>query len=137
MRRSEAVLQALETGLKATLGVLATVERNTQPPERLKKPLVIIRDGEAGQPQVMLSPRAYSYDHAVRVEVGAASAEDLDAVLTAIDAFVEANRALNGLTEWLEATAPETDVEEPSGALPLHFALFDLTASYTIPTPLS
>lgn len=137
MRRSEAVLQALATGFTTVLASLATVERNTQPPERLNKALVIIRDGDPGQPAVILSPRAYSYDHAVRVEVGAASAEDLDVVLTAIDAFIEANRALDGLTEWLEATAPETDVEEPSGARPLHYALFDLTASYTIPTPLS
>jgi hypothetical protein len=67
MSRREAVLAAM----RAALGLVpsATVRRNEALPERVPNAgLVILRDGEPGEPDVTLNPRTEFYSHRVEIE---------------------------------------------------------------------
>jgi hypothetical protein len=135
----EAVVAMVVTALPA-----AKVERNAAKPERIPPGgLVIVRDGDPGEPEVMLSPLTYLYTHRIPLEVAARESgtqprEDaLDAMLAAIGAAVAADRTLGGLCDFFEAEAPATADIEASGAQPVRWADAALIASYGTPDPLN
>ena len=75
--------------------------------------VIILRDGDPGEPAVLLSPPEYVYEHRAELEVamagGTSAARDaaFDALLQAIGAAIAADRTLGGLCDWVEAEAPE------------------------------
>ena len=110
--RREEVLQRLF----AVLGVIAgpRVLRGEILPERVPpEGLIILRDGDPGEPEMLLSPPEYVFEHRAELEVavagGTAAARDaaFDDLLQAIGAAIAANRTLGGLCDWVEAVAPE------------------------------
>lgn len=133
---SRKVFEALKTGLETVLAGKATVHEDENRPQKIGRGIVVVRQGEPGEAQVVLSPRSYSYDHALSVEITAHSQDDIGTILGLIDGWVEANRSLTGLTDWLEPTAPRQDVAETFGTAEHPYALFDIVASYTTPSPL-
>lgn len=67
--RREEVLEAIK-GLVAGALPSAKVERNAAKPERIPSGgLAIIRDGDPGDPEVLLSPLTYVYTHRVPIEI--------------------------------------------------------------------
>ena len=137
----EAVIQAV-VSLLTTAVPSFEVKRNVTTPQRLSSGgLVIVRDGDPGEPETILSPLTYTWSHAIQIEVLAHAAGDarhlsLDDALRAVGSAIEVNRTLGGLTEWLEPTAPETDdVIEPN-AEAVRWAGFDLNAVYSTQNPL-
>lgn len=133
---SRKVFEALKTGLETALAGKATVHEDENRPQKIGVGIVVLRQGEPGEAQVILSPRAYSYDHDFRVETVAPTQEALGEILGLIDRWIEENRSLSGLTDWLEPTAPQQDVAEVFGTAESPYALFDIVASYTTPSPL-
>lgn len=141
---SEKVIEGVRAMVAAALPGFE-VGRNTEGPEAIPPGgMVIIRDGDAGEPDVTLSPLTYHYAHAVRVEVvviGATPEERsarLDSALMQIGAAVEADRSLNGLCEWL-APADEQPAREDfhaEGGETGRVADLDIIASYSTPNPL-
>jgi hypothetical protein len=141
--KREQVIEAV-VALVATALPAAKVERNAAKPERIPSGgLVIVRDGDPGEPEVLLSPLTYLYTHRVPLEVaaregGSQSREQvLDTMLAAIGATVAADRTLGGLCEFIEAEAPATADIEASGAQPVRWADAALIASYGTPDPLN
>ena len=62
----ETILTALHTRLSA---LPATAQRGDVLPERVPiEGLLILRDGEPGEPEVTLSPLAYHYQHRAEIE---------------------------------------------------------------------
>ena len=101
-------LAALITGNAAG----ATVLRNESLPKRVPSAgLVILRDGEPGEPEVTLSPLTYIFDHLAVAEVIVEDRQNqdakFDAICVAMGAALEANRTLGGLCDWVEGVAPE------------------------------
>ena len=89
--KREEVLLALLSKLRTT--PLVKVERNRMRPERVPpEGLLILRDGELGEPDVLLSPLIYVWTHSARVEVYSSSA-DLDAHMDAL--LISLGEALN------------------------------------------
>jgi len=121
----------------------AKVERNLAKPERIPSGgLVIIRDGDPGEPEVTLSPLTYVFSHRIPIEVAVHQTSDpreqeLDAVLGRIGLEVAANRTLWGLCDFLEAEAPATADVETAGALPGRWADVTIVAVYGTPDPLN
>lgn len=73
--KREQVLAALFVRLRAELS--ATVRRNEALPERVPpEGLVILRDGDQGEPDVTLDPRTDFYQHRVELEVLVTRASD-------------------------------------------------------------
>ena len=103
----ETILAALHARL-STLS--ATALRGEVLPERVPvEGLLILRDGEPGEPEVTLSPLAYHYQHRAEIEAvvrGAARDAAFDTLCASVGATIAADRTLGGLCDWVEAEAP-------------------------------
>lgn len=132
---AETILIALESVL-ATTG--AKVIRNAPlgtrvPPEGL----IILRDGDPGEPEVIMSPLTYCYEHqaeaelyaqGVSAEVAAAlgwtgpgdTVTDMfDALKSAVGTALAADRTLGGACQWSEAQAAQRIELAVEGAAPI------------------
>ena len=141
--KREQVLDAVK-GLVAAALPDADVKRNLAKPERIAPGgLVIVRDGDPGEPEVMLSPLVYIYTHRVPIEIAAYEASSqtreqvLDGMLGAIGAAVSGNRTLGGLCDFIEAEAPSTDDVETAGARVGRWADAAIVAVYGTTDPLN
>ena len=72
--------------------------------------LLILRDGDPGEPAVTLSPLRYHYQHRAEVEAVVQTGTGRDAAFDIINAGVgivlAADRTLGGLCDWAVAEAP-------------------------------
>lgn len=141
--KREAVLSAIKTMIAGALPG-TQVKRNLAKPDRIPPGgLVVVRDGDPGEPEVMLSPLVYIFTHRVPVEIAACESamltreQVLDGVLAAIGAAVASNRTLGGLCDWIEAEAPATDDIEALGAQAARFAGLVIVAVYATADPLN
>ncbi len=122
----------------------ADVKRNRDKPQSIPAGgMVIVRDGDCGQPDVILSPLLYIYDHRIPLEVatyqtsgGATREEALDRMLMAIGNAILADRTLGGLCDFLECEAPATDDIEAEGARTARWADVAIVATYGTSNPL-
>ena len=137
-----------ETILQALLAVLqtlpATVLRGEVLPERVPAGgLLILRDGEPGEPEVTLSPLAWHYQHRAEIEAvvqGKKSADRdaaFDALTAAIGTALAADRTLGGLCDWTAAEAPRPVDLPVEGGQALKAAVIPVVLRYSLADPLS
>ena len=138
----ERVLQALQDCLATSL--TATARRNEALPERMPgEGLVILRDGDPGEPDITLNPRTAFYSHRVELEVfvtqpTAGGGEALlDALVADVHAALAPDPSLGGLAENLVVTAPETGVLAVEGAAPILTARLTVIVDYLVSDPLA
>jgi hypothetical protein len=141
--KRETILDALTARIAAALPG-AEVKRNAAKAKRIGPGgLVIVRDGDPGEPEVTLSPVSYLYHHRIAVEVAAYPSATLsreavlDGMLAAIGAALAADRTLGGLSDWIEAEAPLTADVETLGAQPGRTADLTVLAVYATLDPLT
>jgi hypothetical protein len=141
--KRETVLAAVKVLVAAALPG-AEVKRNLAKPERIPPGgLVVIRDGDPGDPDVTLSPVSYLYTHRIPVEIAAFESAMLtreqvaDEMLGAIGAALIANRRLGGLVDWIEAEAPSSEDIETTGSQAGSFADVVIVATYATADPLN
>jgi hypothetical protein len=135
----ETILTALYSRLQP---LAALVLRDEVLPERIPAAgLIILRDGQPGEPEVTLSPLLYHYQHRAELEVvvqapnGRANA--FDTLIAAIGTTLESDRTLGGLCDWVEPEAP-TSVDLPiEGAAALKAAVITIALHYTTTGPLA
>ena len=139
---------AREAALKALYAVLIgitgpTVVRNE--PETAKIPaggLVVLRDGDPGEPDVLLSPTSYAYEHraevVVQIQDGDAAARDaaMDTLLQSIGGAIAADETLGGTVDMATPGGPELIDESVEGAATIKAALVPVYLEYTSSTPL-
>ena len=136
----EQILSALLARLEAVPD--AMVKREAPLPETVPAGgLIILRDGDPGDPEVLLSPVTYFWEHQTEIEViiqrGAADdSAALDALLMAVGNALAADRSLGGLAEWLDWGAPKTSDLAIDGAAALRGATVQLTIHYGSSDPL-
>lgn len=110
--------QTILSALHARLAALSsTVLRDEVLPERMPATgLIILRDGQPGEPEVTMSPLRYHYQHRAELEVvvqaGSSRASLFDELIAAIGWALEADRTLGGFCDWVEPEAP-TPVDLP------------------------
>jgi hypothetical protein len=108
----EQILWALLARLETVPG--ATVKREAPLLETVHAGgLIILRDGDPGDPEVMLSPVTYLWEHQTEIEIILQRGQDddsaaLDSLLIAVGNALAADRSLGGLAEWLDWGAPKT-----------------------------
>ena len=127
--------ETILAALHARLSVLpATALRGEVLPERVPaEGLMILRDGEPGEPEVTLSPLAYHYRHRAEIEAvvqGANRDAAFDDLCASIGALIAADRTLGGLCDWIEAEAPEPIDLPVEGASGLKAAVLPLVLNY-------
>ena len=136
----EAILLALNALLVSTG---ATVERNTAIPTRIPPAgLLILRDGEPGQPDYTLSPMTWHFEHSTEVEIfvqpnAALRDAAFDALKQAIGAALAANRTLGGLCDWAEALPPRAQDLVIDGTVISKAGTIPITLHYATTDPLS
>lgn len=127
--------------LFARLSILpAKTLRGEVLPERIpSEGLIILRDGDPGDPDVTLSPVRYHYRHRVEVEAvvqGTARDATFDAFCSALGTAVAGDRTLNGLCDWVEAEAPRPVDLPVEGAASLKAAVIPIVLHYSLADPL-
>lgn len=135
----ETILAALQARLQT---LAATVLRDEVLPERIPPAgLVILRDGQPGEPEVTLSPLRYHYQHRAELEVVVQAAKNrataFDILITTIGATLDADRTLGGLCDWVEAEAPASVDLPVEGAVSLKAAVITVVLHYTTTGPLA
>jgi hypothetical protein len=134
----ELILTAPHARLSA---LSATALRGDMLPERVPAAgLLILRDGEPGDPEVTLSPLRYHYQHRAEIEAivqGAARESAFDTLCASIGAAITSNRTLGGLCDWVEAEAPRPVDLPVEGAAALKAAVITIVLHYSTADPLS
>ena len=134
----ETILAALHARISA---LPATALRGEVLLERVPtEGLLMLRDGEPGEPEVTLSPLAYHYQHRAEIEAvvqGAARDAAFDALCASIGDVLAADRTLGGLCDWVEAEAPRPVDLPIEGAASLKAATIAVVLHYTTDDPLS
>ena len=140
--KAEQVLDALKALLETVPD--AVVERNSVLPEKIPDGLIILRDGDPGEPEQALGGFGSTYyQHAVEIEVyveeGDAAARDtaFDALLQQIGVALEADPALGGLAFGMTYGRPEPAIEAVAGAPAIKSATLTVTVDYESDAPLS
>jgi hypothetical protein len=133
--------ETILTALFARLSVLpATALRGDALPERVPTPgLLILRDGEPGDPEVTLSPLRYHYQHRAEIEAvvqSAARDPAFDALCASVGAIIAADRTLGDLCDWVEAEAPRPVDLPVEGAASLKAAVIPIILHYSTGDPL-
>ena len=134
----ETILAALHARLSS---LPATALRGDVLPERVPTDgLLILRDGEPGEPEVTLSPLRYHYQHRAEIEAvvqGAARDAAFVSLTTSISAAIAGDRTLGGLCDWMEAEAPRPVDLPVEGAASLKAAVIPVILHYSTSDPLS
>jgi len=133
--------ETILTALHARLSELpATALRGDVVPERAPHDgLLILRDGEPGEPEVTLSPMRYHYQHRAEIEAvvqGADRDTAFDLLCASIGTTIAADRTLGGLCDWVEAEAPRPVDLPVEGAASLKAAVIPVVLHYTTADPL-
>ena len=133
--------ETILTALHARLSALpATALRGEVLPERVPTAgLLILRDGEPGEPDVTLSPLAYHYQHRAEIEAvvqGADRDVAFDTLCASVGGAIATNRTLGGLCDWVEAEAPRPVDLPVEGAASLKAAVIPVVLHYSTAHPL-
>ena len=136
----ESILTALADLLRTIPHV--PVLRGAVLPERVPPAgLMILRDGDPGDPAVTLSPLAYHYQHRTELEVVVQASDRRDALFdnlcAAIGAVIGADRTLAGLCDWIEPEAPQPVDLPVEGAVGLKAAVIPVILHYSTADPLA
>ena len=133
----ETILAALHARLSA---LPAAVLRGDVLPERVPAAgLLILRDGEPGEPEVTLSTQRSHYQHRAAIEAfvqGAARDATFDTLCASIGAALAADRTLGGVCDWVEAEAPRSVDLPVEGAASLKAAVIPVILHYSTADPL-
>jgi hypothetical protein len=134
----ESILTALHGRL---LALAATALRGDVLPERIPADgLLILRDGEPGEPDVTLSPLRYHYQHRAEIEAvvqGTDRDTAFDTLTASIGAAIAVDRTLDGLCDWVEAEAPRPVDLPVEGAASLKAAVIPVVLHYSTADPLA
>ena len=111
-------------------------------PERIPPAgLIILRDGQPGEPEVTLSPLRYHYQHRAELEVvvqaGIGRASVFDSLIASIGTTLETDRTLGGICDWVEPEAPASVDLPIEGAAALKAAGITVVLHYTTTGPLA
>lgn len=131
-----AVLEGAHGHVLRNKGLTETIDGGTG-----LRAIVVLHDGDPGDPEVTLSPQVYHYEHRCEVDVlvqGTNADARFDALCADLGVALVADRSLGGVVDWVEAAAPApADLPTPPGAAPIKAATIFVTLHYATPNPLT
>ncbi|MDY4841963.1 MAG: acyl-CoA transferase [Alphaproteobacteria bacterium] len=135
MSKREQVLNALLARLSALPDM--EVKRNAVLPVKIPdNGLVVLRDGDIGEPDILLSPACYVFHHKAEIEVLIQQVEDsdndakLDSILEAIGLILKVDVTLSGLIDYMHADPPEFIEQPVDGGLTIKGAVVPIVLEY-------
>lgn len=140
--KREEALDALYEAIRAVAG--PEVRRGGELPSRVPAGgLMILRDGDPGEPEVTLCPLVYEYTHRAEVEVilqppvSANAADVMDDLLVRLGEAIEVDRTLGGTCLWVEPAAPITSDLALEGVAGITAAVVPVELIYITTGPLA
>lgn len=133
--------EAAIIALVAVLDGLALVRRNEGLPSKIPSGgLIVVHDGNPGEPETTLSPLTYHFEHSIDLDVFVQeSGQDdvFDALKVAIGTAILANRTLSGTVDWAEPMAPRAGNLPIEAAAPIRAATISVVLHYATTNPLN
>ena len=135
--KREQALQGLFLCLKDNISEVNILRNESLPTKVPPEGLIIVRDGDPGEPEITLSPTRYHYQHRAEVEVlvqhGNQQKRDqaLDSLLQTIEKILAFNLTLDGVIDYLHIFTPEFLSETTEGAPPIKAAMVSVTLEYS------
>lgn len=142
MSKRENVLNALFSKLSGLSDI--SVKRNDPLPQKIPSSgLVVLRDGKPGEPEILLSPPLFIYQHEAEVEVivqALTPAErdfQLDTIVEQVGTILKADTTLSGAVDYCYPKAPEFLEEVIEGAPTIKAAIIPVVLEYASKTALT
>lgn len=137
----ETILQALHLLLETLETSTIIVTRNPGKAQKIPDggALITLRDGDSNEPEVLLSPLTYIYEHRASIEVSVSTTSDaalLDTILVSIGTTLAVDPTLSGLAEWMEPQAADIVQDDAEGAPVLRQATVPVMVRFHTENPL-
>jgi len=136
----ESILAARHAALQAGLPFVTVLRGEVLPEELTADGMVILRDGEPGQPEETFSPHRWHFEHVAEVEVFVPGTVTRDAAFDAlkvqIGTILAANRTAGG-ADWIEPMAPTTTDLPVNGADTIKAATIPVVLHFWTSDPLA
>jgi len=138
--KREAALKALFALVAAQDYAPLTPDMDRNAPERLKPTsagLIVLRDGDPGEPDVDLSPPVYHYSHRAELVAVIKNPEQhirdgqLDALLQVVGGALLADDTLGGVVETVRAGEPSMIDDAEEGGVPIKVAVVPIIMEYS------
>jgi hypothetical protein len=141
--KREQALAGLFLCLKDNVASIS-VQRNEPLPTKVPADgLIILRDGDPGEPEVTLSPTRYHYQHRAEIEAlvqhGDSVQRDtaLDTLLETVAQALDGQTSLGGLVDYLHIQTPDFLSETVEGAPTIKAAVVPIILEYSTSNPLN
>lgn len=140
--KREQALAGLFLCLQNGMSGIAILRNEPLPTKIPTSGLLILRDGDAGEPEITLSPTRYHYAHVAELEVLVQKPKPderdaaLDELLVALGDTLGADATLSGAVDFMSIGAPEFLTETVEGAPAIKAAVVPIILEYTTLNPL-
>jgi hypothetical protein len=140
--KREQALAGLFLCLQNGMSGFAVLRNEPLPTKIPASGLLILRDGDAGEPEITLSPTRYHYAHVAELEVLVQEPKPderntaLDALLVALGDVLGTDTTLSGAVDFISIGSPEFLTETVEGAPAIKAAVVPITLEYTTLNPL-
>ena len=141
--KREQALAGLFLCLKDSVTGLSVLRNEPLPTKVPAEGLLILRDGDPGEPEVTLSPTRYHYQHRAEIEAlvqhGDQAQRDtaLDALLETVAQALDGQTSLSGLVDYLHIETPDFLSETVEGAPTIKAAVVPVILEYSTSNPLN
>ena len=141
--KREQALAGLFLCLKDNVTGLSVLRNEPLPTKVPADGLIILRDGDPGEPEVTLSPTRYHYQHRAEIEAlvqhGDPAQRDtaLDTLLEKVAKALDGQTSLDGLVDYLHIETPDFLSETVEGAPTIKAAVVPIILEYSTSNPLN
>ena len=141
--KREQALAGLFLCLKDNVTGLSVLRNEPLPTKVPADGLLILRDGDPGEPEVTLSPTRYHYQHRAEIEAlvqhGDQAQRDtaLDELLGILAQALDGQTNLGGLVDYLHIETPDFLSETVEGAPTIKAAVVPVILEYSTSNPLN
>jgi hypothetical protein len=141
--KREQALAGLFLCLKDNVTGLSVLRNEPLPTKVPVEGLLILRDGDPGEPEVTLSPTRYHYQHRAEIEAlvqhGDQAQRDaaLDALLGTLAQALDGQTNIGGLVDYLHIETPDFLSETVEGAPTIKAAVVPVILEYSTSNPLN
>lgn len=142
--KREQVISSFYNKIKTLETSNLKVYRNLDKPQQVPSGgIIVLRDGASDEPEVLLSPLTYIYEHLISLEVLVQNSDSntrsilVDGLLANIGAIINVNRTLDGLAEWVEARSPDFNDDPIEGAATIRAASVQIMVRFFTSDPLN
>ncbi|NRP15004.1 acyl-CoA transferase [Marinobacterium sp. xm-a-152] len=143
MTRREQAISALHSLLAEKLMPILVKRNEVLSTAIPNEGLLILRDGDAGEPEVLLSPLRYLYQHRIELEVWVQQAQSserdqqFDQLLQRLGVALDSAGNLNDAVDLLHTGSPEFSTESFEGGATVKVATIPIFLEFNTRHPLA